>query len=385
MKLVASAMVASAAPSTLANIGAALVGVGLIAYAALGGADFGAGLWDLLARGPRAARQRDAISHALGPVWEANNVWLIYVIVVTWTAFPVVYAAVSTALFIPIVLALVGIVLRGAGFGLRSQFAERAGIATAWGYTFNGASVIAPFMLGALAGAIAGGDIRVIGGVVQANLWTTWTVPFALVCGAFAVAICATLAAAYLAVEARMAGDAELNNDFRVRALWAGAVTAVLGAAAALLSRAEEPLLWSGLVGKALPLSLGAMLIGLLAAVALLRGRYLWARYLVAGEIACILAAWAVAQYPYLIIPDVTIASAAAPDSVLLAVTIASAAGALVLFPSLWYLFAIFKGRPRPARAVTAASLAEQGLRAAFAPSAEPRDSGQTPQQGARP
>lgn len=362
---------ASATPSALAIICAGLVGLGVVAYAVFGGADFGAGVWDLLARGPRADRQREAISHALGPVWEANNVWLIYVIVVTWTCFPIVYASVSTALFIPIVLALVGIVLRGAGFGLRSQYARRAGIATAWGYTFNGASVIAPFMLGALAGGIAGGDIRIRDGVVQANLWTTWTTPFALACGAFAVGICATLAATYLAVEAEAANDGELLEDFRYRALIAGAVTAALGALAAVLSAFESPQLWSGLIGKALPLSLGAVLIGLLTAFALLWGRFVWARYLVAGEMACVLAAWAVAQYPYLIIPDVTIANSAAPDSVLLATILATAAGMVILLPSLWYLFTIFKGSSQSTQQVTAATLADEGLRIAFAPSAE--------------
>lgn len=352
--------------SLLANICAGLVGLGIIAYATLGGADFGAGVWDLLARGPRAARQHEAVAHALGPVWEANNVWLIYVITVTWTTFPIVYATVSTALFIPIVVALVGIVLRGAGFGLRSQYGRNAGIAMAWGYIFNGASVIAPFLLGALAGGIASGQIRVHNGVTQANYWTTWTTPFALTCGAFAVSLCATLAAVYLAAEADTAGDAELRGDFRVRALIAGAVTAALGALAALLAAFEAPRLWSGLIGKALPISLAAMLIGLGAAYTLLVRRYTLARYLVAGEMACILAAWAVAQYPYLIIPDVTIANASAPSSVLLAVTLASVAGMALLLPSLWYLFYIFKGRPRGAPRVTAASLADDGLRAAF-------------------
>ncbi len=362
-----------------ADICAALVGLGVVAYAIFGGADYGGGVWDLLAHGRASEHERDTISHAIGPVWEANNVWLIYVIVATWTCFPIVYASVSTALFIPIVLALVGIVLRGAGFGLRSQYARRAGIATAWGYTFNGASVIAPFMLGALAGGIAGGDIRVRGGVVQANLWTTWTTPFALACGAFAVGICATLAATYLAVEAEAANDGELVEDFRYRAVIAGAVTAALGALAAVLSAFESPQLWSGLIGKALPLSLGAVLIGLVTAVALLWGRFVWARYLVAGEMTCILAAWAVAQYPYLIIPDVTIANAAAPDSVLLATIIATAAGMVILLPSLWYLFSIFKGRPQAGQMVTAANLADEGLRIAFAPSGEEEQATQTP------
>lgn len=366
------ASVGSATASFLANICAGLVGAGLIAYAVLGGADFGGGVWDLLARGPRMEQQRAAIAHALGPVWEANNVWLIYVITVTWTTFPVVYASVSTALFIPIVLALVGIVLRGAGFGLRSQYARNAGMAVAWGYIFNGASVIAPFLLGALAGGLAGGHIHVHNGVVSANYWTTWTTPFALTCGAFAVAICATLAATYLSVEAKTDNNLPLAEDFRIRALLAGAVTAALGALAALLAAFESPQLWSGLIGKALPLSLGAMLIGLATAYALLAQRFTLARYLVAGEMACILAAWAVAQYPYLIIPDVTIGNASAPESVLLAATLASAAGMLLLLPSLWYLFYIFKARPHDAPRQTAAQLADQGYRLAFPPSEEP-------------
>ncbi len=378
MTVATQAVVAASGPSALAAICAGLVGAGLIAYATLGGADFGAGVWDLLARGPRADRQRAAISHALGPVWEANNVWLIYVITVTWTTFPLVYATVSTALFIPIVLALVGIVLRGAGFGLRSQYARRAQIATIWGYTFNGASVIAPFMLGALAGAIASGHILVHNGVVQANLWTTWTTPFALACGAFAVAICATLAATYLAVEVQLAGDELLTYDFRQRALVAGALTAALGALAALLAAFESPILWHGLVGKALPLSLAAMLIGLGAAWTLLQARYVIARYLVAGEMACILAAWAVAQYPYLIIPDVTITNAASPQSVLLGAALASFAGMLLLLPSLWYLFHIFKGPTQTTPQLTAADLADQGLRLAFAP---PRDESESASQ----
>lgn len=361
----------AATASFLANICAGLVGAGLIAYAVLGGADFGGGVWDLLARGPRVEQQRAAISHALGPVWEANNVWLIYVITVTWTTFPVVYGSVSTALFIPIVLALVGIVLRGAGFGLRSQYARNAGMAIAWGYIFNGASVIAPFLLGALAGGIASGHIRVHDGVVSANYWTTWTTPFALTCGAFAVALCATLAATYLAVEAKTDDNVALTEDFRIRALAAGAVTAALGALAALLAAFESPRLWSGLIGNALPLSLGAMLIGLATAYALLAQRLTLARYLVAGEMACILAAWAVAQYPYLIIPDVTIANAAAPESVLLAATVASIAGMLLLLPSLWYLFYVFKSRPHDAPQRTAAQLADQGYRLAFPPSEE--------------
>jgi cytochrome d ubiquinol oxidase subunit II len=355
--------------SLLAAICAGLIGLGLIAYAVLGGADYGGGVWDLLAAGPLAERQRTSIAHAIGPVWEANNVWLIYVITVTWTTFPVVYAAVSTALFVPVLLALMGIILRGAAFGFRSQYAERAGVAVTWSSIFSGASTITPFLLGTIAGAIAGGALYVHNGaaaVSTGGYWTLWTTPFALACGAFAVALCAVLAATYLAVEAETSGDLALVGIFRAKALVSGAVTAGIGTLAAILAHFQSPVLWQGLVGKALPLSLGAVVIGLATAVALLFSFLRLARLGVAAETACILAAWAVAQYPYLIIPDVTIASAAVPRSVLIAVTIASIAGMLVLLPSLWYLFRVFKGQAGTPADRTAALRAEEGWRAAF-------------------
>lgn len=367
-------MTSPASPASLltlltspANLCAALVGLGIVAYAILGGADFGAGAWDLLARGRVAERQRQFISHAIGPVWEANNVWLIYVITMTWTTFPPVYATVSTALFIPIVIALVGIVLRGAGFGLRSQFARNAGIAQTWGYLFNGASVIAPFLLGMVAGAIAGGAIRVRGGVVQANYWTSWTTPFAFACGAFAVGLSMTLAATYLTVEAFNGNGGDAADDFRRKAIGAGAVTAALGALAALLASLQSPRLWEGLIGKALPFSIAAVLIGLATAAALWLGYYRMARLLVAAETACVLAAWAVAQYPYLIIPDLTIANASAPSATQVAALIATAVGMVTLLPSLWYLFYVFKWSRQAAPTHTALERAQQGMRLAFA------------------
>lgn len=331
---------------TLAYIIAALIWAALIIYAVLGGADFGGGVWTLLAQGPRPDRQRRLIAQAIGPVWEANNVWLIYVIVATFTAFPIVYSAVSTALFIPVTLALIGIILRGAAFGFSAHFREAVPVGVAWARAFSVASTITPFLLGTIAGALASGKIHVrADGTVSANYWATWTTPFALSCGAFAVALCAVLAATYLTVEAHDAGDAALEDLFRLKALVAGAVTALLGAIAALLGRAEEPRLWAGLVGRALPLSLGAVLIGLVTAWALLAGRIRLARVLVALETAGIIAAWGVAQAPYLIVPDVTVANAAAPQPTLVAFLIGSILGMVVLLPSLWLLFAVFKGR----------------------------------------
>src|SRR5215470_570907 len=135
---------------TLASLSAGLILVAVIAYAVFGGADFGGGIWDLLARGPAAERDRAAIARGMGPVWESNNIWLIFVLVVTWTAFPIVFAGVSTALYIPLTLALVGIVLRGASFSFRSNYGMQIGAGVGWGYVFGIASTITPFLLGAV-------------------------------------------------------------------------------------------------------------------------------------------------------------------------------------------------------------------------------------------
>ena len=331
--------------STLATLSVILAWVALIAYAVFGGADFGGGIWDLLARGPTAVRQRVAISRGMGPVWESNNVWLIFVLVVTWTAFPIVFAGVSSALFIPITLAVIGIVLRGAAFSFRSNYGLEIGAGLRWGHIFNIASVITPFLFGTMAGALASGNIHVSGPPmqVQANPWTTWTSPFALTCGVFAVGLCAVLAATYLTVDARNANDSELTELFHRRALYAGALTAAIGALAAALAVTGAPALWHGLSGKALPLSIAAMLIGLATAAALLRHMYLTARLLIAAETVCILLAWGVAQWPYLIVPDVTLDTAASPASVLGPLLIVAVLGLAILAPALWYLFSIFK------------------------------------------
>jgi cytochrome d ubiquinol oxidase subunit II len=290
-------------------------------------------------------RQRQLIAHALGPVWEANNVWLVFVLVITWTAFPIVFAALSTALFIPLTLVLVGIIFRGASFTFRWQFGGEQWVSRAWGRTFSIASTITPFFLGCAAGAIAGGDIQVHNGTVVTNYWTTWLTPFALSCGAFAVGLCSVLAATYLTVEAQQAEDPELVEVFRGRALVAGAVTAAIGTIAAVLSIEESPVLWHGLTGRALPLSLGAVIIGLATAVCLLLSYNRTARVLVVGETSCILAAWAVAQYPYLVIPDVTVGNAATSSFGLALLLVSSLLGLAILLPSLWYLLRIFKAK----------------------------------------
>ena len=329
----------------LAYLSAVLAWAAIIAYAVLGGADFGGGVWDLLATGPNREKQRQAIALALGPVWEANNVWIIFVIVVTWTAFPYVYSTVSTALFVPIALAVVGIVLRGAAFGFRAHISASVGVGRLWGHIFSATSVITPFLLGTVAGALSSGHIHFHNFQVSASFWTTWTTPFALACGAFALGLCTVLAATYLTVEAQTANDAPLVEAFRNRAIISGAITAAIGLVAAILAYFEAPILWRGLVGKALPLSLAAVLIGLATAGALFRRRYRAARILVAGEAVFILAAWAVGLAPYLVVPDLTIDNAASPPITQALLLITSVIGLALILPSLWFLLAVFKGK----------------------------------------
>jgi cytochrome d ubiquinol oxidase subunit II len=201
----------------LAFIKVAVLWLAMIAYAVLGGADFGAGICDFLAFGPTAEKQRTFIHRALGPVWEANHVWLIFLIVGVFTAFPLAFAKLSTALFLPFTLILIGIVLRGAAFMFRTYAVNATTFTSVWGRVFSAASTITPFLLGTVAAAVASGRIRAHGNYVETDLGTTWTTPFALTIGAMAVSLCAVLAAIYLTVEASQSHDAELVEVFRLR------------------------------------------------------------------------------------------------------------------------------------------------------------------------
>ncbi|HKD76516.1 MAG TPA: cytochrome d ubiquinol oxidase subunit II [Ktedonobacterales bacterium] len=334
----------------LATISAALVWFALVAYGIFGGADFGGGIWDLLAIGPNAERQRGIIADSMGPVWEANNVWLIFAIVGTFTAFPVVFSSLGVALFIPLTLALIGIVLRGAAFVFRSYAANDTTLALVWGRIFSASSMITPFLFGMSAAAIASGNIHVHNGVVQADFWSTWTTPFAICCGIFALGMCSSLAATYLTVEAQMRKQDDLVEAFRWRAILAGAIAAAFGLFALFRASGDAPYLWHGLTHRGLPFMLGAMAIGLVTAFMLIQRRYYIARILLMLEIASIFVAWATAQMPDLIVPDVTVQGAASPTPVLQAFLIATGVGMVFFLPSLWFLFAVFKTRNPPAQ-----------------------------------
>lgn len=327
-------------------LGAVMLG-GLVLYGLSGGADYGGGIWDLLATGPRARRQREAIEAAIAPIWEANHVWLILVIVVLFSAFPPAFAAIMTALHIPMSAILLGIVLRGSAFMFRKYDAPRDAVHGRWSRVFGVASALTPFFLGLSLGALASGDIRVDRGEVVTGFFAGWTGAFAVGCGLFAQGLFAFLAATYLTVDT--AAEPDVQEDFRRRALGAGLALGPVAALVFLLARRGAPAIFAGLTAwwaALLLLATSVCAVGALAA--LWARRFRWARAAAAGQVALILVGWGVAQYPYLVVPDITLAGARTADATLRLLTWALAVGALLLFPSFGYLFFVFKGGRRP-------------------------------------
>ena len=323
-----------------------LAGVMLLAltfYALLGGADFGGGVWDLLARGPRAQARRTLIADAIGPIWEANHVWLILVIVILFTAFPPAFAVIATALHIPLTLMLIGIVLRGTAFTFRTYDAQTDNVQRRWGRVFAIASVFTPVMLGICVGAIASGRIVVENGVVMTGFVRPWLAPFPIAVGGFALALFAFLAAVYLTVEAN---EPALRDDFRRSALLAAVVVGAMALLVFLLSETGAPRIRAGLSASpwAWPLQIGTGLAATGAIWALWTRRFYLARALAATQVALILWGWGAAQFPYLVEPSISIQDAAAPEVTLRLLLIALAVGALLLFPSFYLLFRVFKG-----------------------------------------
>lgn len=330
---------------SLADAVALVMLVALLVYALLGGADFGGGVWDLFARGPRKADQRQAITLAMAPVWEANHVWLIVVVVVLFTCFPVAFAAIATALHVPLAGLLLGIVFRGSAFTFR-HYDTLAGdrLQRRWGRTFAVASAISPVLLGIALGAVTAG-IRLEDGAPVEGFFLPWLGFFPLAVGLFALALFAFLAAVYLTNET---SDPALAGDFRIRALWAlGATTLLAAVAAAASGPAAAPFRerlfgswWSG------PLVAGTVLAAVLAGWSLWSRRYRVARLAAGAVVVLVISGWGLAQYPYLVAPQVTIEGARAPDLTLKLVLYALAGGSVILLPSLYSLFRIFKREP---------------------------------------
>jgi cytochrome d ubiquinol oxidase subunit II len=336
--------VSEAIPTDALWIAAIMLGA-LVLYALLGGADYGGGVWDLFARGPRAAAQRRLIAAAIGPVWEANHVWLIFVVVLLFTAFPPAFAIIATALHVPIALMLLGVVLRGTSFTFRHYDRQDDAVQRRWGRMFAISSLFTPICLGICLGAISTGGIHAQDGVLTSGFVSPWLGPFPLAVGTLALAAFAFLAAVYLVLET---DDDALRDDFRRRAVIAALIMVGLAGVVFGLSRHSAPLVWAGLTSRAwsLPLVIAAGASAGSAIATLATRHFHAARILAAAHVALLLAGWALAQFPFLVPPDLSIATAAAPARVLRMVLWTVAAGAVILIPSLLYLFRVFKMRP---------------------------------------
>lgn len=329
----------------MADALAAIALIALILYGLTGGADYGGGIWDLLARGPRADQHRTLIRDALSPIWEANHVWLILVIVILFTAFPPGFAVIATALHIPLTLMLVGIVLRGSAFTFRSYDKSGHGLGHRWGTAFAIASLVTPILLGVNLGALGSGRIVVVDSRVVSGFVRPWLSLFPFAVGGLALCLFAYLAAVYLAVEAsRRPEHTELAEDFRRRALAAGLVALAVAGLVLLLGEEAAPVL-SGHVIRFWPLHLLTLGLAAVAAAALWRRRYGLARVSAAGQVALILLGWGLAQYPYIVLPGVELHVAAAPPQTLRLLLYVLGLGVPVLLPSFVYLFRVFKSR----------------------------------------
>jgi cytochrome d ubiquinol oxidase subunit II len=326
---------------SLANSMAAVMWLGVTCYALFGGADFGAGFWDLVAGGAsRGAAQRRLIEHSIGPVWEANHVWLIFILVVMWTCFPPLFGAVSSTLWIPLTLAAFGVIIRGSAFAFRKTVTQ-TWQRRVFGAAFAASSVITPFFLGAAAGAVASG--RVPPGVGAGQAVTSWWNPVSVLTGTLAVVVCAYLAAVYLTADARRAGDAALASQFRWRALGAGVAAGAVAAGGLAFLHSDAPALYHGLLHRGLPLVVISAVAGVLSLGLLYRHYFRTARLTAAAAVTAVLWAWALAQYPNLLSPGLTIASAAATRPVLVATLVSLAVGAVLLVPSLTWLYLLFQ------------------------------------------
>ena len=323
----------------IAGVVGGILLAGLTLYAALGGADFGGGLWDLLAGTDRRGRApRQLIDDTITPVWEANHVWLIFILVIFWTAFPQAFAAVMIAAALPLWLAAFGIVLRGAGFAFRKEV-EALRWQRLFGATFAFSSLIVPFFMGTVIGAIASG--RVPATPAHTDL-AVWTGPTSLLIGALFVAVCGYLAAVFLTREASRREDHRLRRYFAWRAAIAGAISGALSLASLLEIRSSNPALYHGLTNRALPLVIVSAACGIAVIALLATGRSQGLRPLSVLGVAAVVWGWGVAQYPVLLPgTGLTLSTGSAPHAVLVTVVVIFVAAALLVGPSFILLFSL--------------------------------------------
>jgi cytochrome d ubiquinol oxidase subunit II len=316
--------------------------VGLALYVVLGGADFGAGIWQLAAGKDQAAeRIRDHAHHSMAPVWEANHVWLVFVLTVVWTSYPVAFGSLASTLAVPLFIAAVGIILRGATYALRSGTRTSREV-RAIDTVFAVSSLLTPFALGAAIGGIAARRVPV--GNASGSMISSWTGPTSILIGALAVATSAYLAAVYLAADAARLEEPWLERQFRWRALITGVVAGGLALGGLAVLHSDAHVLYHRLLdGPGLPALIISLIAGLAAVALVALRRFEPARYSAALAVAAIIAGWALAQQP-VFLPGLTIRQAAASHDTLVAVVVAVLAGGAILFPSLVVLFRLFLG-----------------------------------------
>jgi cytochrome d ubiquinol oxidase subunit II len=340
---------------SLATVVAAAMFIGVLAYALLGGADFGSGFYDLTAGGSRrGAELRTLIDHSIGPVWEANHVWLIFVLVMWWTAFPKAFAATTTTLFTPFMLALAGIVLRGSSFAFR-KYAATFAQARLFGAVFAGSSLMTPFFFGTVAGAIASGRVPAAG---YGDPVGSWVNPTSLVGGCLAVATCIFLAGVFLTADAAHTGSTELAGRLRIRTMVFGVVAGFIVFAGLYPVLHDSATLSAGLRGRALPLLVVAGLAGVSTLVLLYRrfpgldhGKtFAVARVFAALAVAAVIAGWGVGQYPWMLVGQLSIRDAAGATTTLTALLVVVVLAGVIVLPPLGYLlWFIQSDKPREA------------------------------------
>jgi cytochrome d ubiquinol oxidase subunit II len=311
---------------------------GVVMYAIFGGADFGAGFWDLTAGGTdRGRRPRQLIDEAIGPVWEANHTWLILCLVVMWTGFPRGFAAIMSTLYIPLGLAALGIVLRGSGFAFR-KVSMRTAHQRVNGAVFAASSVVTPFCFGTVAGGIASGRIPAAG---NGNAVTSWLNPTSLLGGVLAVTVCAYLAAVFLAEDAGLRGQDDLVQWARRRAFGAAATAGAASIAGLFVLHSDAHRLFTHLLREGLAFVIVSVLAGQAALLALRRATPRLVRLLAVVAVGAVLAGWGAAQYPYLLGDRLSIADAAAPGATLASLTVVGVAAAVMVLPSVALLFVL--------------------------------------------
>ncbi|HET8815466.1 MAG TPA: cytochrome d ubiquinol oxidase subunit II [Solirubrobacterales bacterium] len=323
---------------SLPDAAAVVLWVGVTFYAVFGGADFGGGFWDLVAgNAERGERPRATIQRSLTPVWEANHVWLIFCLVVLWTAFPSAFSAVMTTLYFPLTVAAFGIILRGSGFAFRKSIEGLSGRRAA-GATFAISSVLTPFFMGTVVGAIAAGNVPAEG---NGDAFSSWLQPLPLLTGAIFVAGGAYLAAVFLVGDARRAGEADMERYFSRRSLAAALVAGALAVIGLFVLDSEAGYVHDRLLSEGLPLVILSLLCGAVAFAVLLRGGRRPLRPLAAGAFVAVIWGWGVAQFPYLLPTSLGIDQAAAPDPTLTIVLIVFAVAAVLVLPSLALLYTL--------------------------------------------